>query len=708
MYGHCGHTKDAQKSFAAIPRPSNISWTVLIRAFGHNGQVNMAKHAFSCAKDADVVTWNSMIGVYAKSKDTLSAMDLFERMQLGGPAPTAVTFVCIVDACSDLHTGFLIHSLTIMFQYEGNVTVANAIITMYGRCKNLVDAKRTFAGMTVKNLVTWSTLISQHTQNEKFIDAMQLFQDMLDENIVPNHITCVTALEACTKLGKILESQLIHLISVECHYEKNLPLANALINNYGKCGSLSDAKAVFFRIPSKNIISWSSLMGAYTEARLYEEAMQVFHQMQSESVKPDEVVYLHVLDACVGLEDIDAGQEIHACLIESGYASVIALANALINFYGKCGNLSHARVVFLNLNSRNVISWSTLISSFAQNGHDKEALSLLFEMQTVHIEPNDITIVGVLDAINTVVEGHIMHTILVFGKYEQSHRVQAALVNFYDTMGCHYDAMYTFRMITEKDAISWTSGIAACAHSENLREALNLFYQMLDHEVMPSSVTFVCLLDGCSNLAALEDGRKLHGAIIDSGHDNDKVVVNALITMYGKCGDVRDSVTSFWSNPQRDLVSWSAVLSSCSLNGQAAAALKLFNHLQGLELTMNAVIFLCILASCSHGGLLEEGIWYFVLFTRWHGLFPAEEHFACLIDLYGRAGQVDVAEQLIELIPFTKVASAVASLLGACRIQGDFDSGLRCAKILFDMDPYDTAAYIDAANLCASVNLLEW
>ncbi|MCO5611571.1 hypothetical protein L7F22_065824 [Adiantum nelumboides] len=707
MYGLCGYPHDAQKSFDAILHPSNGSRTVLIKALGHNGDVAKAHKAFSSICNPGIVAWNAIIGVYAKHRHSQNAMNLFRKMQVDGPAPSEVTFVCILDACSDLLTGLMIHSLVVMLCHEGNTIVSNALITMYGRCNDILDARSTFLNMYVRDLVTWSTLISQCTQNEKPVDALQLFCDMLSCNELPNHVTCVSVIDACTMLGKLDDGQVIHTIVVDCAHEKNLPVANALVNNYGKCGSLLDAKCVFDHIDECNLVTWSSLMGAYRKAGLCKGVLQLFHQMQSENIRLDEVTFLHVLDACTGLRDVAAGQEVHASLIEIGYTSVVSVGNALINFYAKCGCLSHARLVFITINPKNVVTWSTIISAAAQSGYEKEALSLFCDMQTTGIKANDVTLVSVLDACSTVMEGHILHTFIVLRYLEHSANVQTALVNLHDKVGSYHDAMYMFRKMSDKDVISWTSGIAACAHTEHGRKALNLFYQMLAEGVEPNSVTFVCVLDGCSSLVALEEGKEMHAAIIESGCDNDEVVMNALISMYGKCGNASEAVVLFRNTHKPGLVAWSAVLSACALNGQALTALSLANQMEEVEVQPNEVIFLSALTTCSHGGLIDQGLQYFIIFTKGHCLFPGEEHFACLIDLYCRAGQLGQAEQILELIPFAQAMSALASLLGACRFHGDGDRGLRCAKKLLDIDPSKAASYVDCANLYAAATIWE-
>ncbi|KAI5078615.1 hypothetical protein GOP47_0006286 [Adiantum capillus-veneris] len=323
------------------------------------------------------------------------------------------------------------------------------------------------------------------------------------------------------------------------------------------------------------------------------------------------------------------------------------------------------------------------------------------------IKPNDVTLVSVLDACSTATEVHILHTFLIFRNFEHNSNLQTALVNLHDKVGCYHDAMYIFNNSTHKDVISWTSGIAACAHTEHGREALNLFYQMLAQGVEPNSVTFVCTLDGCSSLTALEEGKELHAAIAENGYDDDEVVVNALINMYGKCGNAPEAVGLFWSNHKPDSVSWSAVISACALNGQAMTALDIFNQMEALELKANEAIFLCVLTSCSHGGLIDQGLRLFIFCIKRHCLCPGEEHFACLIDLYGRAGQLGAAERLLELIPFAPAMSALASLLGACRFHGDGDRGLRCGETLLDIDPHNAASYIDCANLYAATTVWE-
>lgn len=704
MYGLCASPHDAQKSFDAIPVPTHISWTILIRALGLNAELQQAHKAFHSMRNHDVVSWNAMIGVYAQNGHCEDAINLFVRMQLHGPAPSNVTFVCVLDACSDLQTGCAIHDLIIKFQYEGDITVGNALITMYGKLNNARDAERTFLGMKVRNVVTWSALIAQYVYNGEETGALRLFCLMLLDDVKPNNITCISVLDACSTLGELADGQKIYAIVVDCGYEKSVPVGNALVNMYGKCGSLQDAKSVFNRVSGRNLVTWSSLMGAHAQKSSYKEVLQLLHLMQCDGIQPDKVTFLCVLDACVGLTALEPGQITHAFLVENGHEHVVMLGNALINFYGKCQSILDAKSVFINLSSKNVVSWSTMIAVYAQNGHGKEALDLFYQMQAMTIKANDITLVSALEACTVTIDGHLLHTFMVCNELDQSSTVQTALVNLYDKLGSYHDAKHTFEYIIQRDVISWTSGIAACAHSEHGREALNLFYQMQVDGVGPNSVTFICVLDACSGLAALEEGQELHSAIINSGCDDDGVVINALINMYGKCGNAKDAVGLFVTNPTWDLIAWNAVLSACALNGQSQTALHLFNQMKVQEIQPNEVTFICILTSCSHAGFIEDGLQHFISLTKWHGLLPTEEHFACVIDLKGRAGQLEVAEHMFKFIPFKQAMSALASLLGACKIHGDADRGLCCAMQLLDVDPQNAASYVVLSNMYASAS----
>lgn len=702
MYGLCGSMQDAQKAFDRIHNPNHISWTILIKAYSQNGDLQNAKTAFSAMPHPDVVSWNAIISACAQNGHSQDAIDLFVKMQLHGPKPSNVTFVCVLDACADIQTGHAIHDAIIKFQYETDVTVGNALITMYGKCSSTHDANRTFLGMTVRNVVTWSALIAAYVHDGQDKDALQIFHVMLLDNIQPNNITCVSILDACSSLGDLGEGRKIHAVIVDCGYEKNVPVGNALVNMLGKCRSLPDARNVFSRMGQRNVVTWSALMGACAQNDCCKEVLHLFHQMQSDDIKPDKVTFLCVLDACTSLTTLKTGQVIHAAIVENGYEHEVMLGNALINFYGKCGSLPHARSVFTNLSARNVVSWSTMIAICDQNGHGKEALDLYYQMQVSGINPNVITLVCVVEACTITAEGQILHYVMVCNGHDQNATVGTALVNMYDKFGNFHDAKKVFDRVTQQDVISWTSVIAACAHAEHGKEALDLFYQMQRDGFKPNNVTFVCVLDACSTLAALEEGKEVHTAIIDSGFDDDGVVVNALINMYGKCGNVYDAIRQFSVMHQRDLVSWNAVLSGCAQNGCAQEALHLFNQMRLTQVKPDGVTFVCILTACSHAGCIEDGVQHFISLSTCYGSLLTEEHFACMIDLCGRAGQLVEAEQLIKFVPFKQVMSALTSLLGACKIHGDVERGLWVAKNMLDLNPQNVAPYVDLSNIFAT------
>ncbi|KAF8399779.1 hypothetical protein HHK36_015649 [Tetracentron sinense] len=217
----------------------------------------------------------------------------------------------------------------------------------------------------------------------------------------------------------------------------------------------------------------------------------------------------------------------------------------------------------------------------------------------------------------------------------------------------------------------------------------------------------------------LEDktGKQIHQPLRRYGCSNDLYVNAALVDMYAKCGEIEAARLVFNKMADRDLVSWTSMISGYAHNGYNSETLEFFDLMRGLEVKPNRVsllsvllacdvkpnqvTFTCILSACSHSGLLEEEQRYFGMMSKEFGIAPMLNHYACMVDLLGRAGQLSKAENLIENIPVELDSSIWGSLLGACRIYGDLDLGERIADRIFQLNPTHAGYHVMLANIYA-------
>jgi pentatricopeptide repeat protein len=248
----------------------------------------------------------------------------------------------------------------------------------------------------------------------------------------------------------------------------------------------------------------------------------------------------------------------------------------------------------------------------------------------------------------------------------------------------------------------WSAMITGYALSGNSREALKLFYQMQLTNMKPDLATVKSLVPACAHLAALQPGTWMHGYLIKSGFESDVSVGTALVDMYGKYGSIDMARKLFDIMHERDVVSWSAIIAGYGMQGYGENALELFSQMQKTGLSPDHVTFVCVLSACSHAGLLDEGWQIFDSMVRDYDIMPSVEHYACMVDLLGRVGRLDDAEDFIKKMPLKPDAGVWGALPGACRIHCNVELGGRVAEQLFYLEPDNAGHYVLLSNMYAA------
>ncbi|KAF7152128.1 hypothetical protein RHSIM_Rhsim01G0232700 [Rhododendron simsii] len=239
-------------------------------------------------------------------------------------------------------------------------------------------------------------------------------------------------------------------------------------------------------------------------------------------------------------------------------------------------------------------------------------------------------------------------------------------------------------------------------------EMVILFREMMILETLgsvPNSVTMVSVLQACAALAALEQGKLIHGYILRKRLDSILPVMNTLVTMYARCGNLEWGKSIFDRMDKRDVVSWNSLISSYGIHGFGTKAIKAFNDMIGQGIPPSAISFLSVLGACSHTGLVEEGKFLFQSMVKKHRIYPSVEHYACMVDILGRANRLDEAAKVIEDMRIEPGKDAWGSLLGACRVHCNVELAERASKRLFELEPTNAGNYVLLADIYAEAKM---
>eukprot|EP01018_Ginkgo_biloba_P033346 Gb_20187 [translate_table: standard] len=572
-------------------------------------------------------------------------------------------------------------------------------------------------------------------------EALSIMHSMDWQGILIDSNTYASILQACANTKALLNGMQIHAHMIEHGSELNLYLGAKLVTMYVNCGSLRDARQVFDKMPKRNVFSWTAMIGEYARRGRCGEALALYYEMQRDGTLPDKFIFPCVLKACAGLAALQQGKNIHVCIARCGFESDIFVGNALIDMYSKCRSIESARLVFDRMSQRdvvswnamiagyshnghcdealklfrlmqmegvepNVVSWTTMIAGYAQNKYGNEALKLFCGMQLAGVKPNLLTIASVLTACAdsaALQQGKEIHGYTIRSGFELDEVVGSALVGMYTKCECLEDGRRVFDNISQKDMVSWTTMIAGYAQNGNGNQALKLFCEMQLAGAKPDLVTIASVLPACAHLAALQQGKEIHDYIIRRQFESDVVVGSALVDMYAKCGSIDHACQVFEKISQRDVISWNAMIAGYAMHGHGGDALALFHQMQHAGMMPDDTTFTGILSACSHAGLVEEGWQYFDLMSHDYCFTPTLKHYACMVDLLGRAGHLDEAYDFINNMPIKPNAQVWGALLGACVANCDIELGECVAEYLFNLEPQNVVNYVLLSNIYAAI-----
>ncbi|KAI3717320.1 hypothetical protein L1987_68869 [Smallanthus sonchifolius] len=472
-------------------------------------------------------------------------------------------------------------------------------------------------------------------------------------------------------------------------------------------GEISCARKVFDEFPEPYVFLWNAIIRGYSKENMFSEAIMLYTRMQNMGVGPDCFTLPHVLKACGGAAAFEVGRAVHAQIFRRGFEADGFVQNGLVAVYAKCGRIDNAGMVFERLGDRTVVSWTSIISAYAQNGKPVEALRIFKKMRMYGLQPDWITLVSVISAyadIEDLGQGESCHSCVIRMGLESEPDLRIALVTLYAKCGNIMVAKSLFDEVETCNVIMWNTMISGFAKNGYCDEAIVLFKRMLSKNVKPDSVTVCSTILACAQLGSLEEARKMGGYIDQSEFKTDVFVNSALIDMYAKCGSVDLARKVFDKTKTKDIVVWSSMIVGYGLHGKAHEAINLFNLMKQAGVGPNDVTFIGLLTACNHAGLVEEG-WRIFNSMKDYNIEPRHQHYACVVDLLGRAGCLDRAYDFIKKMPIKPGVSVWGALLSASRIYRHVALGEYSAEHLFSLDPYNTGHYVQLSNLYASVRM---
>lgn len=690
-----------------LSKPNIILSNVLINLYAKCGCISEARRMFDRMQVRDIFSWTIMIEAFAKYDHSELAIKLFIEMEDVGVKPDDICYLSVLKACGNLDAlgeGKIVHACISMCYLKSYVLVGSSLIEMYTKCASLDDAWHVFLYMENRDVVVWNLMIAAYAEFSCFNEAFKFWELMKNEGVISNGFTFFSILKACSRLDQI---KLTHISAINTAVDLSLCFFNSLVNMYFKFGASAEARQVFDRMPNRDVVSWNSMLSGYVQQGFSQEALELLEGMGKNGVKPDYVTFSGALKACTRIAALEEGKEIHRYICATGMEMDKFVTSTLIDMYGKCGDLEDAQKVFNDIQERDVVIWNSMIAVLVTHEHCEEALQLFQKMGSTGVKGDDATFVIILKAcayLSFAEQGMHIHAYIIESRL-QLIIVQNALIDMYSKCRMLYDARVIFNKLQKLDVGSWNAMISGYAQLDHSEEVLNLFQQMQQGEVKPDKVTFLGVLKAYANLGVYEHASEIQACISKAGFGSEMSIRTTMVDMYAKCGRMDVACHVFNEAPERDIISWNAVITGHSQQGHIEEAFKAFLKLLQEGIEPDDVTFIALLKVCASAAAVEYGkqIHTHVRETI-HGFNDIVK--STLFDMYAKSGSVEAACKLFEEVGDQDRVSCNAMIAGYAQ-HGLVEEALKVfGRMRLKGGELDHVSYIAIISACSHMGLV--
>ena len=718
------------KSFAA--RPTNVTASIAhclafkMGALAHLPTSTSLLTAYSRAADfssswalfdeilyRDVILWNAMITASVENQCFGVAVNLFVELMGEGVGLDSTTLLIVVSASShmgNLTQGLVLHGISFKTGLLSDSFLCNALIDMYAKCGELSSSECVFGGMEYRDIISWNSMMRGCAYNNYPEKSLWYFKKMAYSSEQADNVSLTCAVSASALLGQLSFGQVIHGWGIKLGYKdiSHNSFENSLISLYSQCRDIQAAEILFKEMKYKDIVSWNAMLDGLALNQRIWEAFDLLHEMQLLGcVQPDSVTVVTIIPLCAELMLLREGRAVHGLTLRREMGLDFSVTNSLIDMYSKCKDVKRAEHVFKAIPERDLVSWNAIISGYSQNGHSREAQHLFRQLLQSYSQCSLSTLLAILpscDSSEFLQFGESIHCWQLKLGFANNPLAVNSLMLMYINCG---DLVACFSLLqtvsAAADIVCWNTVMAGCTQNGHFWEALKAFNLMRqDPDVCHDSVALFNVISACGNLELLFAGGSLHGLALKTLMESDIRVQNALITMYGRCGEIENARIIFGFSCNRNLCSWNCMISAFSQNKDGRRALELFRH---IEFEPNEITIVGILSACTQLGVLRHGkqIHGHVIRSRLQGNSFVS---AALEDMYSNCGRLDTAFQIFQSSPERSVA-AWNSMISAF---GFHSNGGKAIELFHEMRECGTrptkSTFISLLSACSHSGLV--
>ncbi|PWA77041.1 tetratricopeptide repeat (TPR)-like superfamily protein [Artemisia annua] len=460
----------------------------------------------------------------------------------------------ILDKCPNIQQLKKLHSILIINNNLASAShIALKLIKAYSECRESNLAHQLFDKMPKKDVVCFNVMIRSYVNNALYDKALDIYRDMFRFSVRPDHFTVPQVLKACSGLGELCVGLQAHVGVVKKGLLTNVYVGNGLITMYGKCGRVVDGRKVFDEMGCKDVVSWNSLVAAYAQNGMFEDALDVCRSMMG------------------------------CCDVKVNAGTMASLAPAVMGSTSS-ENVGLVKEMFVNYCRESLVSWNVMIAVYVNNGMAKDAVNLYLQMGIYGFDPDVISVASVLPAVgdlSALLLGRKIHEYVKRKRLLPNLTVENALIDMYAKCGSLKDARKVFDEMKTRDVVSWTSMVSAYGMSGDGQRAVTIFSHMQDSGLTPDSISFVPVLSACSHAGLLDEGKHFFRLMTDEY----KIVprlehLACMVDLLGRSGRI-DEAYEFIRNMKmepNDRI-WGALLSACKVHNNMDIGLVAADHL---------------------------------------------------------------------------------------------------------------------------------
>ncbi|XP_031504616.1 pentatricopeptide repeat-containing protein At2g22070-like [Nymphaea colorata] len=569
--------------------------------------------------DKGAIVYAPLITSYCREQQWLQALGTLALMVADGFLADKFLLPSVLKACSEIESlslGMMIHGYLIRRELEFDVFIGNALIDMYVKCGRLNRARKAFDVMPLRDVVSWTVMISAYAEVGLLDEAMLCFELMVDAGVQADVIAWNALIAGSAKFG-------------------DLHMALELLDEMRMSGL------------SPGVSSWNGIISGCVCNGYAEDALLVFRQMRL-SEKPNTITISSILAALSDMNFLQLGKEVHAYAIRCAMETNVFINGSILGMYLKCGKRECAQKIFESMSDVCPTVWNEMIASYANDGDLERALEFLNRMRSSGVEPDVVTYNTLLASYARAGEKD-----QAFKRFSEmiSLGLKPNIVTFnvlisgFQQCGQTIEALKLFQCMQLSSEITPDGCLSAQLHTDG--QSKSLFHHATRLGLQPDAITLTSALAACADLKRQMQGKQIHAYVLRNWLEQNVFLSSALVDMYAKCQDMSSATKTFCRIVDKNTVCWNCLIAGCNQNAQPESSLKLFSRMLEDGVMLSAVTIILLLSACSstvalrlgrelHGSAMKFG------FYRGSALASA------LIDMYAKCGSIKEARQVFD------------------------------------------------------------